>query len=384
MHTDYFTLQGSVVQQEARNALAAVLDWSPYKRSVSVRALLDLLLLMATLKRSLFAIVRRFRFGFSHETARKAVLDNLPSTEVLTEGLVHALQAIAIRRRSKGRFILAIDAHYVCFYGKRSTKGIVGGKKKQGTKYFYGYATAVLIRRRHRYTLGVIALEKSTKPYQMVQQLVQQARKSGLRLRGVVLDRGFDCGQTLLYLQQQGLAYVVPLCRKGKQNSRRNQCFSHPDGTVLVVDWKVDRTRELVRTEALVKMTDGETRLYAFGGWSVGAAESALRRARFIDQIYSRRFGIETSYRQMNESKAQTTSKDVAYRLLLIGVALLLRQVWVSLTAQIAAVRRLPQKQWVDDLPLTHMTGWIADLLKEEYKLRDYIRLRIRKPGEKV
>ncbi len=39
-------------------------------------------------------------------------------------------------------------------------------------------------------------------------------------------------------------------------------------------------------------------------------------------------FGIETSYRQLGEGLAVTTSKDERVRLLLVGLALVLRQCW--------------------------------------------------------
>ena len=39
---------------------------------------------------------------------------------------------------------------------------------------------------------------------------------------------------------------------------------------------------------------------------------------------------IETSYRQLGECLAVTTSRDVVYRLLLVGVSLLIRARWVE------------------------------------------------------
>jgi hypothetical protein len=45
----------------------------------------------------------------------------------------------------------------------------------------------------------------------------------------------------------------------------------------------------------------------------------------------------------------------VEYRLLLEGVALVLRQVWVYLTQQIAKDRGLCPSAWVSEWPLTQM-----------------------------
>jgi hypothetical protein len=50
-----------------------------------------------------------------------------------------------------------------------------------------------------------------------------------------------------------------------------------------------------------------------------------------IFQFYRRRFGIESSYRQMNRVRARTSSPDPALRLLYVGVAFVLLNVWVRL-----------------------------------------------------
>ena len=82
---------------------------------------------------------------------------------------------------------------------------------------------------------------------------------------------------------------------------------------------------------------------------------------------YRRRFGIETSYRQLHEAQGKTTKKDVCYRLLLVGLALLLRQVWVWLSGQVARARGLRPTAWVAEFPLATMLDWLAELLKARY-----------------
>lgn len=68
----------AVVRAEVRAALQQALPVRPYDRFVCARALLDLLLLVAATASSLYACVRRFVFGFSHETAGQTVTANRP------------------------------------------------------------------------------------------------------------------------------------------------------------------------------------------------------------------------------------------------------------------------------------------------------------------
>jgi Transposase DDE domain len=369
MRHDHCTLTPAVVRRQAQQALKHALPWKPYGSLVTVARLLGLLLLVAALRSSLSAVARRFRFGFSHETARQAVAANLPSQAELTAGLVEALHFCRGRGGRQRLWDVAIDLHYCPFYGDRHTQGVVGGHKKAGSKYHYAYASAALIHRRHRYTVGLLALERNYKPHEVVAALLKQLDEHGLKVRGVVLDSGFDSGETLLLLQGRDLSYTVPLRKKGKGSNRRNACFALPLGTVTAVDWVTEESRRPVQTQAVVLRRPGEkeVKVYAFGGWGPQEAARVQQRARLAKRKYRQRFGIETSYRQQNQGKGRTTKKDVVYRLLLIGLALLLRQVWVYLSGQVARALGLRPGQWVQDLPLQRLLDWLADAVKARY-----------------
>lgn len=375
MRHDYSSIAPSTVHALARQSLEACLPWLPFRDSVPVRDLLDLLLLIAATGASLFAIVRR-RFGFCHETGRRAVYAQLDRHPDLADGLAHALhQVLAFSRTDRRRhWNVAIDTHFCPYYGDRSTAGIVGGQKKQGTKFFFGYASAILIHKRRRYTVGLVAVTPEMKPHEIVAALLRQIDAHGLVVRGMVLDSGFDSGETLLLLQERNLDYTVPLRRKGKGTNRRNACFDWPSGTVGQLDWKTKQTNRPVLTDVLAwrGKHQPQTKVYAFAGWGSTTAVKAARRAWLGRRRYRERFGIETSYRQKNQGKGMTTSRNAAYRLLLEGLAHLLRQIWVLLTEQIARARKCKPKDWIGELTLPMMIEWLADVLKAlhpEYRL---------------
>jgi hypothetical protein len=362
------TITPGVLHQQARQALGGILDWRPLHDSVSVSQLLDLLLLMASTGASLFATVRRF-FGFSHETASRAVKANLPTQEELTHGLVRALYDVASlsRQDRRRRWQLAIDTHNVCYYGQH-TKHLIGGPKKQGTKWYFGYATAALLHKHRRYTVALCALEPGQKPHEIVRTLLGQVAAHGLKIRSVALDSAFDSGETILLLQERRLAYVVPLRRKGSGNNARNRCFEGRHRQVRWAEWTAERSRQRVRTRVVLWKGSRKTLALAFQGGSAERAYHVYRQAERLRQLYRRRFGIETSYRQKNQAQAKTTSKDPVYRLLLEGIAYLLRQVWVVLTEALA--RRGGQRRdgWVGALTLALLLDWLLDALKKEHR----------------
>jgi hypothetical protein len=370
MRPGYFTITPATVHGLTRSILQKTLSFRRYKQSVTLHQLLDLLVLLSATTRTLFAIAKRY-FDFSHETARKALRANLPELDVLTRSLADALHAVAaFSRRDRLRlWILALDLHYVPYYGSRNATRVVGGPKKRGTKFFHGYATAVLIHRRRRYTVGLLSVQKGLKPHEQVQVLLEQVTSRGLKIGGVVLDAGFDSGETILLLQERKVSYTIPLRRKGKGTNRRNDCYSKPSGTLATMEWTTEKSRKSVSTRVLVWQRKGElhARVYAFGGWGQTTAVSEAQRAWLGRRRYRERFGIETSYRQKNQARGWTTSTSAEYRLLLEGIALVLRQVWVHLTQRIAKARGLSPKAWVNELPLVEMLQWLADRIRSQY-----------------
>jgi hypothetical protein len=359
MRPFYCTITPSLVHQQARQALLNRLDWRPFHASVSVTDVVDLLLLMAATCASLFATVRRF-FDFSHETAQRAVQANLPDSDRLTQGLVRTLQDVAQFSRSdrRRRWLLAIDTHNVPYYGQHNAY-LVGGPKKQGTKWFYCYATAVLLHRQRRYTVALSMVLPKTKPHQIVRTLLDQITAAGLKIRGVALDSAFDSGDTLLLLQERGLSYTVPLRRKGATRNARNRCFEGRHRLIRWVEWTTETSRRLVKTRTLLWKGRPKTMVFAFQGWSGDHAKNIHQQALRQRRLYRQRFGIETSYRQKNQAQACTTSSDPVYRLLLEGIAYVLRQLWVVLTEELARRRHASRGAWISALPMQKMLDWL-------------------------
>jgi hypothetical protein len=376
MRQPYCSLTPATVTDLARAALARALPWRPYRRSVSAADLLDLVLLTAALASSLWAVVRRFAFGFSHETARKALAANLPDPARLAGGLADALHGLvprAFRRRPKD---IAVDRHDVPFYGKPGTPGVLGGPKKGGTHRAFAYATAAAVHRGQRWCLGLVRLTGND-PESAVLAVLAQLRARGVRIRSLVLDRGFFSGHLILALQRRGVPFVVGVPRRP---GRWDRLFALPSGRVATLSWKTDRGRRPVSVPVVraCRRLGGRWRreLYAFGGLCPARAVGRHRRARFYRERMRQRFGIETSYRQLNQGKALTTTTDPRRRLLWLGVALLLRQAWVWWQRALAG-RQCNWSGWrpQEELTLAVLLGWLAGALAQRHPAAEEIPL---------
>ena len=117
------------------------------------------------------------------------------------------------------------------------------------------------------------------------------------------------------------MRFIIPLVRRGQEAKRffRRGCRGWFDHTF--------RSRRRCEGTATVRVAvvpgpDGNRPL-------VFACSIGFHVLPDVALMYGRRFGIESSYRQLGESLAMTTSRDVVYRLRLVGVSLLIRAWWV-------------------------------------------------------
>jgi putative transposase len=106
-----------------------------------------------------------------------------------------------------------------------------------------------------------------------------------------------------------------------------------------------------------------ETLLYAT--WGVKHRPLSWLRA-----TYRRRFGIEASYRQSHQARIRTSSRKPASRLLFLGVALVLRNVWGWLHAEVMAQpQRGARHLRPHALRFAHLLLWLMMEVAKHYRL---------------
>jgi IS4 transposase len=78
------------------------------------------------------------------------------------------------------------------------------------------------------------------------------------------------------------------------------------------------------------------------------------------------RFGVETSYRQMNQLRIRTCTRNPTLRLLFVAVALLLRNLWAWLHwAVLAQPRWGGRRVRLQRLRLRAMANWLLHLAEQ-------------------
>ena len=94
------------------------------------------------------------------------------------------------------------------------------------------------------------------------------------------------------------------------------------------------------------------------------------KRVDWVKQTYRKRFGIETSYRQMNQCRIRTTTKKFNVRFLYVAIGLLLRNLWVWLHhVVLSSPRRGCRRYNWDLLRVERMLLWLEHVAEKMYGL---------------
>jgi len=299
--------------------LADVLGLTDYSHHAP-RALVARCLLVASALGAALSAVAKHVAGLGRETVRKALAASRPTdVRQLEHRLATGLRRVLPRRLRRRGVPLAIDIHRRPYYGDHDhTTGVTGAQSENGTNWFWSYATAVSLLPGARHTLALTVVGPDDTLTAVVERLLAQVNWSGIAVRYVLLDRAFCAVGVINALVRRNMRFIVPLVRRaGAARFFVGGCRGWHEYTL-----RARRRREGTARVRVAVVPDT-------GRASVFACSAGWRTAAQVALVYGRRFGIESSYRQLGECLAVTTSRDVVYRLLLVGVSLLIRSWWV-------------------------------------------------------
>ena len=193
------------------------LEYQGYKCSSSV--LLQVLLIAAARVVSLFAACRSLADAPTDQTIRNALAATLPEMIELERRLNLALvthMPKALRRKSR---MLAIDLTLIPYHGQPAydAKEIFRGEPKSGTTHFHAYATAVVLHKGYRYTLALTHVEYGESMKEVVQRLLAIVRRRGVKIRFLLLDKGFFSVAVIQYLHRARYGFIIPAVVRGRK-----------------------------------------------------------------------------------------------------------------------------------------------------------------------
>ncbi len=166
--------------------------------------LLQILLIAASRVASIFAVCRDLADAPSDQTVRNALAATLPEIAELERRLNRSLCTNlpkALFRKSRS---IAIDLTLIPYHGQplHDKKEIYRSSPKSGTTHFHAYATAAVVHQGHRYTLALTRVEYGEKMKPIVQRLLAIVRHRKVKVRFLLLDKGFFSVEVISYLKR--------------------------------------------------------------------------------------------------------------------------------------------------------------------------------------
>ena len=231
---------------------------------------------------------------------------------------------------------IAIDLHDEPYYGQTSPDDpdcwVCRGEATAGTTRFYRCATAYVMHRDVRFTLAVVFVQPDNDLRWIVQQLCRHVKTLQIPVKCWFLDKGFCTIPLLRWFDtefQSPALIAAPLrgktggtralCR-GRRSYRTTHTFRSADSGELTVPVAVVRTFRRRR--------DGRGQAeWLVYGW-LRLPDLPLRQVR---KRYRRRFGIESSYRLLEQVRGRTTVRYPALRFFGMAIALILGNIWIAL-----------------------------------------------------
>jgi Transposase DDE domain len=374
MRRHHRTLNRHQVHRSATRHLQEHVPLRDYKRKVSAPTLWAVLLVAAAGVTSIHAACGRLDDLPAEETIRKALYASLPEFAELQRQFNRALAGRlpkALRRRAQR---LAIDLTLIPYHGEpfHDPKEVYRSQAKDGTSHFHAYATAYVVLKGQRFTVALTAVTKGEPLKEVLQRLLKQVRAVGVQPRFLLLDRGFYSVAVIRYLQAARYPFLMPVVIRGrKPTDPRGPSGTRVFAVIKRSGWFAYTVTSGVKRTARVsicvacrnyrgqwKRHGRRTLVYAC--WGVQG-----RSCAWVRETYRSRFGIESSYRQMNQARGRTSTRRPELRLLYAGLALVLRNEWVWLHFEVLSTpRRGCRLLRLERLPLRAMLHWLLEVIE--------------------
>jgi hypothetical protein len=231
--------------------------------------------------------------------------------------------------------------------------------------------------RGRRYPLAICRVRVQQPMEHVVRTLLARVVPLGIRMKLLLLDRGFYSVRGIQDRITAELPFIMPAVKRGKKPTTPGG----PTGTYAPAAAKQSHWT----TYTLKSPQEGHVALdlavvcYNTRGQRGRHQREALLYATWgvtqrpwsgIRATYRGRFGIESSYRPVHQARIRTSSRNPVLRLLFVGMALVLRTVWGWLHAEVMAEpRRGAQHLRPEAMRFARLLLWLMMEVAHRYRL---------------
>ncbi len=205
---------------------------------------------------------------------------------------------------------LAVDFTNDMFYGEPNSY-TRGCKPKNGTSYAYQYLVASIVEDGKRLVIAALPFQPLDFQEETLEVLLDKCL-SLVRIKCLLLDRGFYCSSVVRLLKDKRLKYIMPIKKTDKVKRVMQSITDFPSFFEYTLN------KEPV---TLVFVKEGKDVL--------GFCTNLPCWRNKLAEYYSWRWGIETTFRVQDLLQAKTCSTSLVVRTFLFFFAIALYNVWI-------------------------------------------------------
>ena len=263
------------------------------------------------------------------------------------------------------RPVVAIDKHLIPRYDKKWENKLVRSKRKGGTNVFETYITAQCVNAGSRLNLAVLNVTQHSLNADFVRKIVEQVKNAGVKPSLFLLDREFYSTDVIRTLDSMGVRYLIPgvntgpvkkaLARHASAGSKKvsKMSISNTENVSASYYGVIVPRKRISKKRKEKNDLKPEEKFIAF-------ATNAL----WLDvEKYATRWGIETGYRMIENTRIKTSSIGVAQRMIYFAHALLMYNMWVCANVELA------QSRWNGESVIVQIT-FLETLTRTMFKFR--------------
>ena len=266
-----------------------------------------------------------------------------------------------------------MDINEEPYYGditETNEQYVIGGQPKKSTKQFYKYTSVYLTYKDIKITLAVLPMKKGVNLLEYVKALFSIVVKLGIRYDVLLLDRGYYSVPIANYCKDNHIPLIMPV----KKTSKKIKSWLSRNVSTKYRYTMRSPKYGSARVDVIVYVQNAMGRRGKQGRVSYGYVCHYIDwKPRKVFHIYRKRFGIESSYRMKNRTKARTSSKDPKIRYLYTLVSMMVKNFWVMLRWNyFCPLRRGPKKIETSLFRFEEFLNLIWQAFQRRFKIKRY------------
>jgi putative transposase len=278
----------------------ANIKWHDQGPECTVTVLLQVLFYAAAQLCSVYAVCSRLRDAPNDQAVSDALAALCPEAGVLEKQFNQSFAKQLPKGLKKRPQRLAIDLTLIPNHGQphRCSEEIYRSQAKSGTTHFHAYATCYVVHKGRRFTVAMMRVNQGTTMVEVLNRLLRQAIRAGIRLSLLRLDREFYSIDVVRYLQAARYAFMPVVIRGRRAGDPRGPSATRVFAVQKHSGWakytltNSEKIKVTVRIGIHCRNWAGQrkrqgrqTLVYAF--WGVRP-----KTTHWVYQVYRLRFGI--------------------------------------------------------------------------------------------